>query len=101
MRQRRPGVACLRADAQLSAREARLALAERLAFPLEIDDDGSEYFRASPDTTLDLHVEDPGGRFPLVLTVWHWRGEAEAKTAAEELGNRIGAVTGWAVVAAE
>ena len=99
--QRRSGVARLRADVRLSAREARLALAEHLPFPIEADDDGSEYFRASPDTTLDLHVEDLDHDYPLLLTVWHWQGEAQAISAAEEIGRRIGAATGWIVVPAE
>lgn len=91
----------MRANAQVSQQEALQALVSALRFPLEIDDDGSEYLRPTWDTTLEVHVDDADTRFPLVLTVWHWKGEAEARIASEELRTLIESATGWTISTSE
>jgi hypothetical protein len=91
----------MRANAQLTRQEALQTLVSALKFPLEIDDDGSEYLRPSLDTTLEVHVDDADPLFPLVLTVWHWKGEAEARIASKELETLIASVTGWTISASE
>jgi hypothetical protein len=87
----------MRADAQLTKQEALRTLVSVLRFPLEVDDDGSEYLRPTSDTTLEVHIDDTDPRFPLVLTVWHWKGRAQARIAADELRILIASATGWTI----
>lgn len=91
----------MRANAQVSQHQALQALVSALRFPLEIDDDGSEYLRPTWDTTLEMHVDDADPLFPLVLTVWHWKGETEARIASEELRKVIASATGWTISSPE
>ena len=90
--------AVLRADADISEVDARSLIGSRLGFPLEKDDDGSEYFRASSGTTLDVTVDDAVVGFPVRLLVWHWSDRRKALEAAVELRGRIAEATGWVVV---
>lgn len=94
-------IARVRADARITQREALLTLGSTLRFPLEVDDDGSEYLRPTSDTTLDVHVDDADPQHPLVLTVWHWRGLDDARIALDELRPLISNATGWTLVASE
>jgi hypothetical protein len=73
-------------------------LGSALGYPLEVDDDGSEYLRTSSDTTLDLRAEHPELEFPLVLIVWHWMGGDHAETAAAALRQLISERLGWHIV---
>lgn len=75
-------IARVRADARITQREALLTLGSTLRFPLEVDDDGSEYLRPTSDTTLDVHVDD-------------------ARIALDELRPLISNATGWTLVASE
>jgi hypothetical protein len=91
--------AFMRADARITRREAILELGSILRFPLEVDDDGAEYLRPTSDTTLDVHVDEVDPHYPLVLTIWHWKSQADARTAVSELQPLIARSTGWTVIA--
>lgn len=93
--------ALLRADADITEVDARSLIWSRLGFPLEIDDDGSKYFRTSPGTTLDVTVDGAVDGFPVLLLVWHWSDRRKALEAAVELRGRIAEATGWVVVHAD
>ena len=98
---RRETTARLRGDARVTPREALVALGTALRFPLEIDDEGAEYLLPTSDTTLEVHVDDSDSRYPLVLTLWHWRSQTEARLILDELRSRITRTTGWTIVASE
>ncbi|WP_139824900.1 hypothetical protein [Agreia pratensis] len=85
----------------MTQREALIMLGSTFRFPLEIDDDGSAYLRPTSDTTLEVHVDDADPLHPLVLTVWHWKGHAEALLARDELRILISGKTGWHIVPTE
>ena len=89
----------MRADARVTRQEAILTLGTMLRFPLEVDDDGAEYLRPTSDTTLDVHVDGLDPLYPLVLTIWHWKSQADARIAVSELQPLIARSTGWTVVA--
>ena len=91
--------ALMRADARMTQREAIHALGTILRFPLEVDDDGAEYLRPTSDTTLDVHVDEVDPHYPLVLTLWHWKSQADARIAVSELQPLIARSTGWTVIA--
>jgi hypothetical protein len=97
----RSTTAVLRADADITEADARGLICSRLGFPLEIDDDGSNYFRTSSGTTLDVTVDDAVRGFPVRLLVWHWSDRSKALEAAVELRERIAEATGWVVVHAD
>jgi hypothetical protein len=97
----RTTTALLRADAAITEIDARRLIGSLMGFPLEIDDDGSEYFRASSGTTLDVTVDDAVEEFPVRLLVWHWSDRGKAIEAADKLRRRIADATGWVIVHAD
>jgi hypothetical protein len=96
--ERSTAVARLRASVRGTERDVLRMLGSELGYPLEIDDDGSEYLRTSPDTTLDVRAEHHELDFPIVLIVWHWMGGEHAEMSAAALRQLISERLGWHIM---